>query len=44
MGQGLWVMGRGSYLFEVEKREQERHDVTNMTLNEVHQKGKGESA
>ena len=20
MGQGLWVMGRGSYLFEVEKR------------------------
>ena len=24
--------------------EQGRHDVTNMTLNEVHQTGKGESA
>ena len=24
--------------------EQQRHDVTNMTLNEVHQTGKGESA
>ena len=30
--------------FLLARTEQWRHDVTNMTLNEVHQTGKGESA